>query len=208
MISTASRWCAGVLCIFAAPIAQAQVTASLLDSTGDPHAVSVVPGATFDVFVQLDTNINLSSGQFKLIETTSPVSGLFTLNSISAVNGWADPPLLDPSPVGVPGSWPAGPDGDMGTVATDPVTGVGSGPMLLLHLAINGTAAPGIYTLNLNDPIFGDTDFQPVATTLGIDYLVHVEVIPEPVSGTMAFLGFLTGLMRRRPSRPVCALRP
>ncbi len=187
----------------------ATVTATLMDNLGDPHSVTLTAGSFFDIFVQLDTNVDLVSGQFRLIETTAPPSGVFTLQSVSSLPSW-EPPDLDPTASGtVVVPIPAGSGGspvEVGTTADfahlGAGQGLGSGPMLSLHLGVSALASPGVYTLNLTDPIFGDVNFQPIdanSIAMGPDYQVTI-VVPDPASGILLIMGIVVLARGRRAS--------
>lgn len=174
---------------------------TLVDTEGDPHGVTISAGSSFDVIVQVDTAISLSSLQLQSKEMTEPLSGVFRLNSVTF---FCTPPE---------GLWISDPEyqyhaaprsmddasgyasGYIAALAGDTVEGTGTGTFnfVLLNMTFDGPNTYAEYRLNLSDIVYGDLDFYEHAGTPGEDYVV---IIPEPVPVTLVLIAI--GLWPRR----------
>ncbi|NOX59391.1 MAG: CUB domain-containing protein, partial [Planctomycetes bacterium] len=186
-----------VLAVTGAPIhlRAATVSASIVDQTGDPNAVFVSPGDTFEIAVRLDTTESLISGEFRIQDLSQ--SGIFTLESVSFNDAdWNLGVVLDPTvePLTSVNGFTSG---VFGSIADDLLGGIGSFDAAIVGVSVDPLAADGNYLLNLSDLVFGDLTFNPISSVAtGQDYLV---VVPEPASGLFAIMGL--GILVRRRSR-------
>ncbi len=178
----------------------AGLAATLVDSNGNANSATVAAGATFDVLVELATTDSLVSGQFTLADLSS--SGLFTLESV-AFNGslWDTSAgvTLDPSIQAITSLTGFRTD-DIGSIANDLAlgTGVGTIDIATLTLSIDAAAAAGTYLLNLDNLVFGDTNFDQIAADGGQAY--EMTVVPLPGAGVLMMIGLLIVGVRRRRS--------
>lgn len=176
------------------------MTATMLDTEGDPYRVIISAGSSFDVIVEVDTDVSLTALQLRLRETTDSPSGLFQLNSVS-FNApiWSDdsgdqyvpslPALMDA--LSCKTDYFADIAGDL-----DYGTGTGAFHFVILNMTFTGPSTHAEYRLNLSDIVYGDLNLDEHAGMPGEDYIV---VIPEPLSVLLIIGGLsVLGLRRRR----------
>ncbi len=179
--------------------ALADLSARITDEFG-LDSIAVMPGSFFDVIIELDTTESLVSGQV-MIQASAP--DIFTLESVS-FDGviWSDDAgdVLDPTPQALNAA-NANTSDDVGTFAVDLVSGTGIGIMDFVTIGVSiGAGAPLLetFTLNIVEPIFGNTNFEEVANvTVGSAY--QVNVIPAPGAVVLGMIGLgLIGRLKRR----------
>ncbi|MGB8168742.1 MAG: hypothetical protein WCF18_14695 [Chthoniobacteraceae bacterium] len=167
--------------------ADAAVSFSLSDTNGAPNSVTVAPGDSFSVQLQLTSTtelllglsynleaFGLASSQFRITDRsigTSPFSDLTTTNAIALQ---ASSALLDPIN-----------NADLGGTLADVFSPVGPGSFLVANYTIQAlpTIAPdNTYNIGTAAGIATDDAFAGVAVT---NATYSVSVIPEP--GTAIF---------------------
>lgn len=179
---------------------------TIVDTVDDPNSISTTAGASFNVQVQVNTDVSMTALQLRVQETTATPSGLFQLNAVS----FSTPPWSsDSADQYVPGM----PDLMDGTsyktdyiadLAGDLVNGTGTGPFSFatLNLTYTGTLL-GTYTLNLSDILYGDLNFNEFTNALtGQDYVVTIIPAPGATVLGMIGLGCVGWLKRRWPHWP------
>jgi hypothetical protein len=173
-----------------------QAGAAVIVSLNNPgsttlHEITVTPGETFSIDLNLDTDIHLwwvgtaigadVSGVFDLVQMidSPPWSGAAT----SSAPGGLDP-VTDPFETSMP--YPESFSTRTAVLAT-------------AHLSVEPAADTGSYTLQVVDPMFHDSRFAPVArepAEPGPTLVVYI--VPEPTSFLFAFaLACSLGLKRR-----------
>lgn len=172
------------------------VTVTISDADGDPCSATVSPASSLSILIQLDAEESLTAGQMRVLAGDPDV---FTLNSI-LYDGllWSNDPadLFDPTPESL-NAGNLNTSSVIGTLALNlsQGTGIGTLPFAAIQVLISAEAAPGTYTLNITDAVFGDTSFDDVPGIAGTPY--QINVIPEP-AGLVLTLAVPSLLLRRR----------
>jgi hypothetical protein len=198
-------WVAALL--LAHQAATAGLTATIVDTVGDPDSMVLYGAGSFDVSIQVSTTTSLCALQLKLEETTSPGSDYFTLNSVAfstpTLGVWsADSDYqFDPSPqtLNLSNSYTSGLIADLAD-DVDNGTGTGTFHFATLNITYGGPAAAGDYYLNLTEIVYGDMNYDEYAGGAGTAY--QVQVVPEPGTAVLGLIGLSIVARARRDGSP------
>ena len=182
--------------LLAITAAQAAVTISFSDTVGAPNSVTIVPGASFEISLQLTSDAESTAGISYFLQTVGPGNGKFTIIARNSV-GSAFGDLTTGDEIALPGGLldPSN-DNDLGGQVTSTPNGIGTFEVATYTIQSDVGIAPGTYTISTSGADAIDASPDPVSLSLNqANY--EVVVIPEPGSAMLLGLS-LTGLVLRR----------
>lgn len=187
---------AGLLC--AASAAQGAVSLSITDGVGDPHAISLTSGETFNLTISVIAQ-NSISGISYYLNAPGPGAGKFQITGRQNVGTvFSDWVTLPPQFTDV--VLAETPSKDLGAEVPLGNPNVVPGTYFLANFTVSTAGiAPGIYTIvaDRNLSMAMDNDFNVYDDVNSNTYTVTV--VPEPGTAALTLGGLgLLGLRRRR----------
>ena len=146
------RYLLPLLGLLAAGTVRGAVTLTLTDTTGAPDAVTITPGASFEVILRLNSTSEFTSGVSYLLEAFGSASSGFTITARDLTSSsFTDVIVTDGIALaGSGGLLDPVNDFELGAlVASDP-NGAGEFQIARFTIQASPTLAPGNYTLGTN----------------------------------------------------------
>lgn len=188
-----------LLSLLAAGTVRGAVTLTLGDTTGAPDAVTITPGASFEVILRLTSTAESTSGIGYLLEAFGSASSGFTITARD-ISGSAFTDLIVADGIALAGS--AGfldpvNDNELGALTAGATNGTGDFKVAAYTIQASPTLAPGTYTIGTRSAVAFDAGFDEIALN---QPTYSVTVVPEPsTSLVVASLAAGFALRRRRP---------
>lgn len=203
------RRCWGIvfLVVSLASVAAANPVVTILGRTGsDPYSSGTLvldPGDTFDIMIQISTDVALSAAQMYITDSSS--LGYLTLNSVSWNTAvWDVGTTIEPA---TPYDMDSGNNyrADLGAMANGFDTGTGTFTFAELNLTLSEYAMSGqTMYLHATGLVFADTNFDSVGAQTGGPFVIQSsgqQVVPAPGAAMLGFIGLNMVGWIRRPRR-------
>ncbi len=199
-----------------ATVAAANPVVTILDSGHNAGPLVANPGDTFDIIIQIATDVALSAAQMYVTDTSN--LGYLTVNSITWNTAvWDVSGATIPTPPG--GNPPTyainqvlNPSLDIGTTASGYNSGTGTFDFATLNVTLDALTPPGQnLALQATGLVFADTGFNTIGSSTGAPFVVQTpgeaQVVPAPGAAMLGFIGLNMVGWIRRPRRARAAAR-
>ncbi|HSW44010.1 MAG TPA: PEP-CTERM sorting domain-containing protein [Phycisphaerae bacterium] len=181
------------------------VTAVIRDVYGTGQKITIPYSLSDQNFIfaaYVYTDFDAVSAELKIAGFDAdglPKAGMFQLIACTFGPAWGDESAAPEFPDNLDGS-PNGNSSQLIWSLSADLAGVPAGESLFMTvdaMVLGGTDV-GIYKLNLNSILLGDTDFNEISGTAGTAF--EIEIIPEPATMTLGIFGlcYLVAWSRRR----------
>lgn len=190
---------------FCAFLNAATLTISDATLNGDPFAISINPGDSFDVQVNITTGTSESfAGLTYLLSSAGPMNGVFSITNRVIIGSSFTDTVTTTANIITGGLLDPVNNNDLGAILVDtsiPLVGPGTFYVATISFSSSFATTPGNYSITFpNSAVFLDGSLNDIPFDSLGSYTVTV--IPEPT--TMALLaGSLTAIMVLRRRRRI-----